>query len=250
MLFSRYYPAQFISIREKGYLLGSFLYSLSFNSKKTLLELVESIVETKRIKQESDLLKRELEELIFRQKSYYEEIEAANLRLQELLNFKKQSSFHLIPAEVLAYSPEDFFKVLYINKGRQDGVVHEMPVVNHQGLVGKVVEVHSNGAKVMLIVDKRSKVGIRVQRTRDVGIIQGTGNPEVCDLHYILTKAEIEVGDAVVTSGLGEIFPKGIIVGYISSIEKKPHYIFQQIKVEPSVDFGKLEELFLIAQKK
>jgi len=250
MLFSYYNPAQFSKLRREGYTLGGFFYSLSTKSKQALVDLVESITETRKIKKENELLKTRLNQLIFKQKNYYQEIEAANKRLQKLLNFKRNTPYHLIPAKVLAYSPENFFKVIYINRGREQGVVQGMGVVNAEGLVGKVIEVYAGGAKVMLIIDKRSKVGVRIQRTRDIGIVQGTGNPEICELHYILTRAEIKVKDAVVTSGLGGVFPAGILVGYVSSIQKKPNYIFQQIKVEPAVDFGKLEELFLITEKK
>ena len=116
--------------------------------------------------------------------------------------------------------------------------------------MGKVVEVYPKGAKVMLIIDRRSKVGVRIQRTRDIGILEGTGNPESCTLKYILTKANIKMNDYVVTSGLGEVFPEGIVVGYVSSVKKKPNYIFQEVKVKPAVNFGRLEEVFLIIRKK
>lgn len=250
MLFSYYSPAQFVKIRERGYLLGSFVYSLSLNSKKTVSDFVESVTQSEKIKQENELLKKKLNKLIFKQKNYFREIEIANQRLRELLNFKKQTPFQLIPSRVVAYSPEDFFKVIYINRGSRDGVLKGMEVVNAQGLVGKVVEVYASAAKVMLIVDKRNKVGVRVQTSRDIGILRGMGNPQVCELDYILTKAQVRVGDAVVTSGLGGIFSPGIVAGYISSIEKNQNYIFQQIKVDPAVDFGKLEELFLIKKEK
>lgn len=250
MLISYYKPAQFLKIREKAYLLGDVFYALSFNSKKTVGELLASITDSKRIMHENELLTMELGRLSIMYELYYHEIDAANEKLRELLNFKEAAAFDLMPAEALAYSPDDFFKVLYINRGRKDGVVEEMPLINTTGLVGKVTEVYMNTAQVMLITDKRSKVGVRIQRTRDIGIMQGTGNPKNCDLHYILTKAEVEIGDTVVTSGLGEIFPREIKVGYVSFIEKKPNYVFQHIQITPAVDFGKLEELFLIVGKK
>jgi len=250
MLISYNNPLWFSKLREGGYSLGNFFYSLSFNSKKSLSDTIKIIIQAKKIKKENELLKRKLNQLIIRQKNYYQEIEIANQRLRKLINLKKRTPYDLLPAKVLAYSPQDFFKVIYINKGKEEGVLRDMGVVNTEGLVGKVVEVYPEQAKVMLIIDKRSKIGVRVQRTRDIGILQGTGNPEICNLDYILTKAEVKVKDAVVTSGLGGIFPEGILVGYISSVEKKPNYIFQKIKVKPAVDFGKLEELFLIVRKK
>lgn len=246
MLFSYYNPTKVLQIREKGYLVGGFFYSISSNSKRRLSDFIEGIGEAQRIKKENELLKIKLNELIFKEKSYYRELQIANQRLKKLLNFKKQTPYRLIPTRVIAYSPEDFFKEIYIDRGKEDGVKEGMSVVNAQGLVGKVVEVYSNQSRVMLIIDKRSKVGVRVQRTRDIGILQGTGNYEVCRLLYILTKSKVKKGDGIITSGLGGLFPPGIVVGYISYIEKNPSYLFQQIKVKPAVDFGKLEDLFLI----
>jgi len=249
MLFSYYDPTRIIQIRKKGYFLGSFFYNVSSDSKLYLSDLIKSISEAQKIKKENELLRRRLDELIFKERSYYREIQIANQRLERLLNFKEKTPYRLIPTRVVAYSLESFFKEIYINKGKKDGIKEGMSVVNADGLVGKVVEVYSNQSKVMLIIDNRSKVGVRVQRTRDVGILQGTGNPNECRLLYILTKSKLEKGDSVITSGLGGLFPPGIPAGYISHIEKNPSYLFQKIKVKPAVDFGKLEDLFLIEGK-
>jgi len=228
---------------------GEFFYTFSSSSRKALTNFIEIIGQSQRLREENKLLKLQVEKLLFKEKNYYPEVEATNRRLRELLEFKREAPYKLIPVELLAHSPQDFFKVIYINRGREDQVKEGMGVVNAQGLVGKVVEVYPNQSKVLLILDKRSKVGVRDQRTRDIGILQGTGSIDRCELHYILNKAEVKVGDRVVTSGLGGFFPSGILVGYISRIERKPSYLFQKIEVEPAVDFGKLEELFLVAKE-
>lgn len=250
MLVSYKNPAFFLAIKKRGYFLGNSLYSFSSASKKTLSDFIESAIQAKKIKEENKLLKEEIEKLIFNQKNYYREIEIENQRLKKLLDFKKKEPYDLLTAEVAGYPPQNFFKTIYINKGKIDGVKKNMAVVSSEGLVGKVVEVYPKGAKVMLIIDRRSKVGVRIQRTRDIGILEGTGNPESCTLKYILTKANIKMNDYVVTSGLGEVFPEGIVVGYVSSVKKKPNYIFQEVKVKPAVNFGRLEEVFLIIRKK
>ncbi len=121
-----------------------------------------------------------------------------------------------------------------------------MAVVSPQGLVGKVIEEYSHQAKVLLIIDERSKVGIRVQRTRDIAILQGKGKEGVCELKYLLNTASVKVGDKVVTSGLGNLFPEGILVGKISEVKRDSNRLFQEVKITPTVDFGKLEELFVI----
>jgi rod shape-determining protein MreC len=249
MLSSYFNPTLVLKLRERGYFVGEFFYTLSFSSKRALTDFIETITQSQRLKEENKLLRVQIEKLLFKEKNYYPELEATNRRLRELLEFKKHTSYKLIPVELLAHSPEDFFKVIYLNKGRKDKVREGMGVINARGLVGKVVEVYSHQSKVLLILDKRSKVGVRDQRTRDIGILQGTGSPDRCRLDYILNKAEVKIGDRVITSGLGGLFPPGILVGYISAVERKPNYIFQKIEVEPAVDFGKLEELFLIVKE-
>lgn len=248
MLFSYHNPHITKEFRQKGHFVSKYIFTASHYSKEVLTSVVKNIGEIQELREENERLRAQLNKLLFREDNYYREIESANRRLRELLEFKERSSYRLIPAEPLGYSPEDFFKVIYVNKGAQSGVQEGMGLVNPQGLVGKVVEVYTDHSKVLLMVDKRSKVGVRVQRTRDVGILQGTGNPEVCELLYILNRAEVKEGDRVVTSGLGGLFPPGILVGRILHTEKTPGYLFQKIKVEPMVDFGKLEGLFLVAR--
>jgi len=229
--------------------MGELFYSFSFNLKKNLTDFVEVLSQSKKLKEENAYLKTELEKLRFKENNYYLEIENANRRLRELLEFKKKSPYKLVPAELLAHSPDNLFRVIYINRGRKDNVTEGMGVVTAQGLAGKVIEVYPDQSKVLLILDKRCKIGVRIQRTRDIGILQGTGVIDKCELQYILSKADVKVGDKVVTSGLGGLFPPGIVVGYVSCIEKKPNYLFQKIEVKPAVDFGKLEELFLVVQQ-
>ncbi len=242
-------PHLLINLREKNYFIGEFLNSLSSNLKMRLSDLVESISQGKSLQKENVILKRKMAELLFREKNYYPEIMASNHRLKALLGFKEKHPYKLTPVKLVAYSPMNFFKVIYIDKGAREGVRKGMGVVNAQGLVGKVIEVYSHQTKVLLVLDERSKIGVRVQRTQDIGILKGKGREGVCELEYLLTKANAEVGDEVVTSGLGGLFPEGILVGYISKIRNKPNYLFQEIEIIPSVDFGKLKEFFLVTQQ-
>lgn len=151
-----------------------------------------------------------------------------------------------LPAQVIAYPSYSYFKTVLINRGEKEGIEKGLVVVNSQGLVGRIVEVYPRQAKVLLILDERSKVGVRDQESRDVAILQGKGEEGVCELKYLLNKASIETGDNVITSGLGGIFPQGILVGKVSRVRKNPRRLFQEVEVVSSVDFGKLEELFII----
>lgn len=233
-------------IREKGYAIIGSLQTTSFDLKMRLTEFLEDIHTSEKLRKENEALKAEIAKLLFKEKSYYEEIISSNQKLQEMLGFKKEQPYKLLPVEVIAYTPHNYFKVVVFGEGEKEGVEKDMVVVNPQGLVGKVIEVYPHQAKVLLISDEASKVGVRVQRTRDVAILQGKGEKGICELKYLLCEASVKVGDRVVTSGLGELFPEGILVGEISRIRKSPNQLFQEVEVVPSVDFGKLEELFLI----
>jgi len=233
-------------IREKSYDIVGSLQFISWNVKRGVIKFIEDAYETDRIRKENQELKRKVKELLFKEKNYYQEVLSSNQRLRDLLNFKQREPYSLIPVEVIAYAPHNYFKTVFINGGKEEGLTKGMIVVNAQGLVGRITEVYSHRAKVLLITDERSKVGVRDQKTRDIGILQGKGQERVCELKYLLTKADVKIGEKVVTSGLGGLFPKGILVGKISYIRKNPDQLFQYVEVKPMVDFEKLEELFVI----
>ncbi|MEA3485750.1 MAG: rod shape-determining protein MreC, partial [Candidatus Aerophobetes bacterium] len=190
-------------IRETSYDIVGPLQFLSLNLKRGLTGFIEDIYKTDKIRKENQKLKRKIEELLFKQRNYYQEVLSSNQRLRELLNFKQRESYSLIPLEVIAYAPHNYFKVVFISGGKEEGLTKEMVVVHPQGLVGRITEVYPHRAKVLLIIDERSKVGVRDQRTRDIAILQGKGKERVCELKYLLTKANVKVGDKLVTSGLG-----------------------------------------------
>jgi len=236
------------TVREKIYLPVGGLHSARLHLQSWFAELSGSLQENEKLREENRVLKRELGELKFREKSYYQEIVASNQRLKKMLGFKQERTHQLLPAEVTAYPPRSFLKVVFISKGEREGMKRNMVVVNAEGLVGRIVEVYPHQSKVLTILDERSKVGVIDQRTRDLAILKGKGLEGVCELQYLLKKAPIEVGDEVVTSGVGGFFPKGVLVGTISHIRENPHRLFLEVEVTPTVDFGRLEELFIIKE--
>ena len=120
-----------------------------------------------------------------------------------------------------------------------------MAVATHRGLVGRVVSIDSQTAKVLLILDQRSAVGGMIQRSRDIGVVKGSES-NYCYIEYLSHDADVKINDIVITSGLGSIFPKGIIIGKIVGIKKESHDLFQKVIVRPEVDFTKLEEVFVV----
>jgi rod shape-determining protein MreC len=122
-----------------------------------------------------------------------------------------------------------------------------MPVVSPEGIVGHVLQTSPHSAKILLVIDFNSSVDALIQRSRAKGVVEGNGE-SLCRLKYAPRTQDIQPGDTVVTSGLGGRYPKGLLVGKISKVDKKSYGLFQQAEIVPSVDFAKLEEVFVITE--
>ncbi len=194
--------------------------------------------------QENDQLKQRLARAD-EMKNIWVESRLSNQRLRRLADLANTLDESVVFAEVIARDPTTWFKTVIINKGRRHGLEKGMPALVPEGIVGQVIEVSGNYAKILLIVDRNSAVDALVQRTRARGILSGAST-EQCGLEYVLLKEDVQVGDTIVTSGLDGVFPKGLRIGDIQSIEARPNEMFHTISVGPFVDFGKLEELLVV----
>ena len=123
-----------------------------------------------------------------------------------------------------------------------------MPVVNALGVVGRVVSVSEDYAKVLLIIDQNSALDCLLQRTRARGMVKGI-SAEICRLDYVVKSVDVAIGDMVVTSGLGGVFPKGLPVGKVIGVKDVSGSLFKQIDLQPLVDFAKLEEVLIIQKE-
>lgn len=196
---------------------------------------------------ENTQLKNEIHELKMAN-SRYRELLATQERLEELLHFKQSINRPVLAAHVIGIDPTGWFKSVIIDKGKWAGLRLDMPVVNAFGVVGRVVSVSSNYAKVLLIIDQNSAVDCLVQRSRDRGMLKGLMS-EICKLDYVAKSNDITVGDIVVTSGLGGVFPKGLPVGRILDVKEISGELFKDIKIRTAVDFSKLEEVLVILEE-
>lgn len=201
--------------------------------------LVDVHQENRRLKLELDSLKRE--------NGLYKELVATHERLRDLLSFKEAVSRPAVAAQVVGLDPTGWFQSVVINKGTNAGIKLDMPVVNASGVVGRIVSVSPNYAKVLLIIDQNSAVDCLVQRSRDRGMVRGQ-SAQVCRLDYMVKSASVKEGDGVITSGLGRVFPKGLPVGTILNVKEGDGALFKEIAVTPAVDFSKLEEVLVILQ--
>ncbi len=198
------------------------------------------------LSKENEALKQEIHQLRF-EKNQLLEVALENKRLRDLLQSKQRLKAAAVPAEVVGEDSSSWFRTILINKGSEDQIAQGMGVITKEGIVGQVFKVSARLAQVLLIIDHRSNVDVLLRRTRAKGILKGEAE-KLCQLKYLSRLEEIEVGDEVVTSGLGGIFPKGLKIGVVKSVEKKSYGMFQKVMVAPKVDFGKLEEVLVLSQ--
>lgn len=198
------------------------------------------------LQRENVALKRELKELKVKL-NMYREADLANQRLRALLNFKTSIATPLLPAEVVAFDPSGWFQTILIDKGSNDGLVRDMAVVSADGLAGRVIGVSQHHAKVLLILDVNSAVDGLIQRSRARGILVGLDHDR-CLLKYVQRNEDVQVGDQVITSGMGGVFPKGLLLGKVREVVRGNSGLFQSVEVEPAVNFSRLEEVMVVVQ--
>ena len=195
------------------------------------------------LEEENQTLKQEVEELKL-QLNRYREADLANERLRALLNFKKSIATPLLPAQIVAFDPSGWFQTILIDKGRSDGVSQNMAVVSSEGLVGRVIGVSNHHAKVLLILDGNSAVDGFIQRSRARGVLVGLGR-ELCLLKYVQRNEDVQVGDQVISSGMGGVLPKGLLLGTVQEVVRGSSGLFQRVEVKPAVNFSRLEEVMV-----
>jgi len=184
----------------------------------------------------------------------FEELKQENTRLQDLLNYKTQNTqFNYVTARVTGRNQGQWFVVFTINKGVSDGIRKDMPVVNQDGLVGRVTKTGANWSSIMAIIDASSGVPGHVERTRDNGVLKGadvsTGTAQL-NMQLLPLDADLMPGDKILTSGLGGVFPKGLVIGEITEVSRAGTDNMQKFAiVKPAVDFLHLEEVMVITEE-
>jgi len=215
-------------------------------STDALGNLIDSYVLLVNLKRENVALRKKVTELR-EENSLLRERAIASERLQNLLRFSKKIPGPILPAQIIGIDPSSWFRTILIDKGTKHGVERGMAVVSPEGIVGHVLQTSPHSAKVLLITDFNSSVDAIVQRSRAKGLVEGNGENR-CRLKYAPRAEDIQLGDRVVTSGLGGRYPKGLMVGKINKIEKKSYGLFQQAEIILSANFSKLEEVFIITE--
>jgi rod shape-determining protein MreC len=178
----------------------------------------------------------------------YKEIELENKRLKELLDFGQELPYKKVLAQIVARDASSDFRVLRVNKGLKDGLKLQATVVTGAGLVGFVYRLTDHFADILTILDPNNRVDSLIKRIRAHGIVEGDSDRQ-CLMKYVNRTEPIILNDEVLTSGLGNLYPKGILIGKISKIERESYGMTQDVKISPSVDFGKLEEVIVLVSE-
>lgn len=194
------------------------------------------ITENKNLTEEITKLKLENSQLNY--------LRNENERLRNLLNFKKQIPYSTIAGEVIGFQYSENRKIIFISRGEKDGVFKNMVCLNQAGLIGKVIETSENTSTVMCINDPNSRVPAKTVDTEDFGLVYGTTKGELLQMKFLPKDTQTKIGSLVVTSGLGSIYPKGIVIGEICAIRDEEFYKTAFIK--PAFNFSSLEVVLLV----
>ena len=181
---------------------------------------------------------------------HLKELESENETLRQLLQFTQANpTYNYRAAEVVGHvigqDPSNLLRYIIIDVGTGDGVTKGMPVITDRGLVGRIVEVSSSSSKVLLITDVSSSVNAIIQSSRATGIVQGKADGGLV-MKYIPQPVKVNVGDIILTSGLGATFPKRLVIGQVTAAHKQDIELFQQAEIKPTVDFDRLEIVLVI----
>ncbi len=198
------------------------------------------------VRAENRQLKEQIEQMRLEEVRLSEDAAQAH-RLQNLLAFKEQFIAKTVAAQVIGSSGSDLSRVIYIDKGEDAGLRRDMAVITADGVVGKILVVYPSVSQVLLINDQSSGVGVILEKSRLQGVLRGAANGEVV-LERIMSNEQVQQGETVLTSGGDQIFPKGLPAGTVSKVALGKD-LFLNIKVRPSSDLSKLEEVLVLVEK-
>jgi rod shape-determining protein MreC len=173
-------------------------------------------------------------------------------RLRHALNYRERSVFKLIAAEVVARDSSTWWRTVTINRGKRDGIEIDMAVATDEGLIGKITTVSDSISVVLLLSDENCRVAVKVEGSREQGIVSGervtTGLTPLLNLNFLSKQADLKPGQKVYTSGVGGVFPSGLLVGVVKTFRVRE--LDGQAQLTPAVDLSHLEDVFVVTGRK
>ncbi len=173
-------------------------------------------------------------------------------RLRHALNYRERSVFKLVPAEIVTRDSSTWWHTVTVNRGKEDRIESDMPVVTDEGLVGKTTTVSNTISVVLLVTDENCKVAASVEGTREQGIVSGErvtgGLTPLLDLNFLTKQANLQPGQKAYTSGVGGVFPSGLLIGTVKTFRVRE--LDGQAQLAPAVDLSRLEDVFVVTGRK
>ncbi len=224
----------------------------TYKASSVIKDFFQRLFALRQVDKDYEELKSKAMELEL-ENQFMRDLQLENERLIDLLGFVEQNpQYKYISARVIAKDPGSWFMEFTINRGTNDGVEVDMAVANEKGLIGRVIETTDTTAQVITIIDSRSAAAGVIERSRDQGIVQGANDAEslnpLCRLEFLPNDADLIPGDIVLSSSLGGIYPKGVVIGEVQEVIYESGTV-AYATVAPAVDFRRIEEVLIITHE-
>jgi rod shape-determining protein MreC len=178
----------------------------------------------------------------------YREALVASGHLQQIAAMRDEFEIPMLPSEVVGLDVMPWFRSVLVDRGGAHGVRAGNPVITAEGVVGLVTATSRHAAKTMLLLDRQSAIDGIVQRSRARGIVRGRGTDQLA-FEFVVRGGDVKLGDVVITSGLGGVYPKGLRVGEVVELLDAGGGLLQTATLRPAVDFGRLEQVFVMMRR-
>jgi len=221
------------------------IYAGLAKASRATFGLWTTYLDWKHVRAENYRLREEVQQLRV-QALRVSETDEENRRLRRLLALQEQFPLTTLSGEIIAREWGGWIRSLTVNRGRGDNVPRLTAVISPDGLVGRIVDVRPGASIVQVLTDPASTVGAHVMRTRTPGIVEGDPRGTIRFKFMARDGASIRVGDALVTAGQGGLFPRGIPIGIVRSIDDRGAALFHYAELTPAVDFARVDEVLLV----
>ena len=199
------------------------------------------------VREENERLHQRVAELEEANLQYREALVASG-HLQQIASMRDEFEIPMLPSEVVGLDVQPWFRSVLVDRGASHGVRAGNPVITAEGVVGLVTATSRHAAKTMLLLDRQSAIDGIVQRSRARGIVRGSGTSRL-EFEFVVRGGDVAVGDVVITSGLGGVYPKGLRIGEVVELSDPAGGLLQIAHLRPSVDFGRLEQVFVMMRR-
>ena len=207
---------------------------------RSYLALIDLHEENERLRSEVALLEED--------NLQYREALVASENLERIAAMRDEFEIPMLPSEIVGLDVSPWFRSLLVDRGAVHGVRAGNPVITHEGVVGLVTKTSPRAAKTMLLLDRQSAIDSIVQRSRSRGVTRGRGTDRLA-FEFVVRGGDVEIGDVVITSGLGGVYPKGLRIGEVVEVSDPGGSLMQVAALRPAVDFGRLEQVFIMLRR-